>query len=193
MVDVERRWNHNIHYHPVILAALFLGCGQVLDVGCGEGVLAAELSRVARRVTAIDRDGPTIDRAREHTAADNIDYIVDDVLVRPFELESFDAVVSVAAIHHIGTTIALRRMQELLRPGGRLAVVGLTRSRYPSDLLYDLAGTLGTRLHRLTKTYWETSAPKVWPPPETYRQLRQAAIGLLPGSATGAASSGATR
>ena len=173
-------WNHNIHYHPLIVAALPPDCNQALDVGCGEGLLARELSGLARRVTAIDCDAPTIALAKEQTSAANVDYVLDDFLVHPFEPQSFDAVVSVAALHHMGTSAALSRMKELLRPGGTLAVVGLAQSRHGADLMFDLAGVAADRLHKVTKTYRETSAPKLWPPPETYRQTRQAAETVLP-------------
>jgi hypothetical protein len=63
-----------------------------------------------------------------------------------------------------------------------LAVVGLAQSRHSADLMFDLAGIVADRLHKVTKTYWETSAPKVWPPPETYRQTLQAAETMLPGA-----------
>ena len=175
-------WNHNIHYHPLIIAALPSDCSRVLDVGCGEGLLARELSGVVQQVTAIDRDAPTIALAKRQTPAVNVDYILDDFLVHPFEPQSFDAVVSVAALHHIGTTAALSRMQQLLRPGGTLAVVGLAQSRHRTDLIFDLAGLVADRLHKVTKTYWETPARKVWPPPETYRQTRQAAGAVLSGA-----------
>jgi 2-polyprenyl-3-methyl-5-hydroxy-6-metoxy-1,4-benzoquinol methylase len=181
-VAADTLWNHNIHYHPLIIAALPSDCYQVLDVGCGEGLLARELSDVARKVTAIDRDAPTIAMAKTQTSAVNVDYVLDDFLIHPFEPQSFDAVVSVAALHHMGTSAALSQMKKLLRPGGTLAVVGLAQSRHGADLMFDLAGIAADRLHKVTKTYRETSAPKMWPPPETYRQTRQAAETVLPGA-----------
>lgn len=176
------RWNHNIHYHSLILGALSPDCGHVLDVGCGEGVLALELSSKARHVTAIDLDPPTIERARRHAAVENIDYVIGDFLTHAFKPASFDAVVSVAALHHMGAAVALERMRDLLQPGGTLAVVGLARSRSPVDRAFDVAGAIGTRVHKLTKTYWETSAPKVWPPAETFRETRRIATHTLPGA-----------
>ena len=176
------RWNHNIHYHSLLLRALPPGAEQVLDVGCGEGLLARALSSQVAHVTALDLDAPTLELARRHAAAANIDYVTADFLTHPFEPASFDAIVSVAAIHHMGTAAALERMRGLLRPGGTVAVVGLARSQYPADLVFDVAGAIGTRVHQLTKPYWETSAPKLWPPPETFAETRRIAISTLPGA-----------
>jgi SAM-dependent methyltransferase len=180
LMAVAVRWNHNIYYHPVILAALPPECRKVLEVGCGEGFLARDLSAIVGQVTAIDRDAPTIERA-QRDAAGNITYVLDDFMAHPFQSGSFDAVVSIATIHHIGAAAALSKMRELVRPGGTLAVVGLARSRRPVDFVFDIAGVVSTRVHKLAKPYWETRAPKVWPPPETYHQIRQVAQALLPG------------
>ena len=37
-------WNHNIHFHPVVLDAVPTGARRALDVGCGAGGLARELA-----------------------------------------------------------------------------------------------------------------------------------------------------
>ncbi len=41
MTKRSGRWSHNIHYHPLILSAVPAGCERALEVGCGEGILAA--------------------------------------------------------------------------------------------------------------------------------------------------------
>jgi 2-polyprenyl-3-methyl-5-hydroxy-6-metoxy-1,4-benzoquinol methylase len=181
------RWNHNIHYHPVVLDALppEPDCRRVLDAGCGEGALTLELSRRAKQVVGIDLDGPSLELARQHAAAagvENVDWVLGDFVYWGADEEPFDAVVSVAAVHHMGTAPALTRMAQLLRPGGRLAVVGIARSASPADLPWDLAGMVATRVRRLGKTFWETSAPKLWPPPETYAECRRVATTVLPGA-----------
>jgi len=145
-------------------------------------MLALQLGKRAPRVTAIDADEATLERARQHAGADNVDYVLGDFRTYPFEPESFDAITSIATLHHMGAAVALGRMARLLRPGGRLAIVGLARSRSPGDLGYDLAGAVATRAHKLRKAHWETSAPKLWPPPETYGQVRRIARRTLPGS-----------
>jgi 2-polyprenyl-3-methyl-5-hydroxy-6-metoxy-1,4-benzoquinol methylase len=154
----------------------------VLEVGCGEGLLARELARAARRVTAVDLDAPSLEVARREAAAPNVEYLLADFLAHPFEPASFDAVISVALLHHVDAATGLARMRELLRPGGTLALVGLARSRTPTDFAVDLGAAVGTRLHQLTKTYWEHSAPRVWPPPETYGGMRRVAERVLPGA-----------
>lgn len=182
MSDADgERWNHNIHYHPVILRAVPGDCRRVLDAGCGDGVLSRELRRVVPLVTAIDVDAESIDLAREQTGRRDVDYVLGDFLTHPFEPASFDLVVSVAALHHMDMATALDRMRRLLRPGGVLAVVALARDRYPADLPFAVAGAIGARLHRLNKTDHPCAAPTVWPPPTTFGEAREIACRVLPG------------
>ena len=176
------RWNHNIHYHPVILAAAPARCNVALDVGCGEGVLTRELRSVSERVVGIDRDPAAIGRARA-VSVDGLEYVLGDFLEHPFRSASFDLVASVAALHHVDAAAGLARMADLVRPGGALVVIGLARSRGLGDHAVDAAGAIATRVHThvLRKRYWEHAAPQVWPPPLGYAELRCTAERLLPG------------
>jgi 2-polyprenyl-3-methyl-5-hydroxy-6-metoxy-1,4-benzoquinol methylase len=182
MPGEAERWNHNLHYHPVILGAVPDRCERALDVGCGEGTLTRQLRRRVPQVTGIDLDQASIGLARAHPGAGDTGYLLGDFLTYAFEPASFDLITSVASLHHMDAATALRRMSGLLRPGGVLAVVGLARSCYPADLPLDLAAVIGTRVHQLTKTLWEQPSPTVWPPPETFKGMRQLAPGLLPGA-----------
>jgi SAM-dependent methyltransferase len=176
------RWNHNLHYHPLILSAAPAGCTRALDIGCGEGVLTRALRSVADRVVGIDLDSACIELARAQ-GGEGLEYVLGDFLEHSFEPESFDLVASVAALHHMDAETGLARMARLVRPGGTLVVIGLARSRRPVDFAFDIAGAAATRLHRhlLRKRYWEHSAPKVWPPPLSYADARRTAARLLPG------------
>lgn len=181
-VPVAERWNHNIHHHRVVVEALPPGCRRVLDLGCGEGLLALELSRHADRVVGLDRDEPTLALARRHAAARNVDHVLGDILDHPFRPGSFDAVAAIVVLHHVGLAAGLERMVELVRPGGRVVVVGMGATRSPVDAAYDLAGAVATRLHKRTRTYWETAAPKVWPIPHSHGDARRTVRRLLPGA-----------
>lgn len=175
-------WNHNIEYHKTVRAALGPGPLKVLDVGCGDGLLAYELAWLGHVVTAIDTDEASITRARARTTVPTVELVLGDFMTHPFEPESFDAVVSVAALHHMAEPDALRRMAGLLRPAGTLAIVGLARSRFPSDLPWDVAGAVVTRvLRRRNGGYDAVVSPTVWPPPSTYREIRELAAAALPG------------
>lgn len=176
----DRRWNHNIHYHPRILRAIPAGAQRALDVGCGEGMLARELRRIVPHVTGIDLDTTSINQAKGYP--DDVDYLLGDVLTHPFEPSSFDVVTSVATLHHMDAAAGLTRMRDLLRPGGLLALVGLARSTMPNDLPRELAGVAVSAVYRATKGSWEHPSPLVWPPPVTYRQMRALAAEILPGS-----------
>jgi SAM-dependent methyltransferase len=199
-------WNHNIHYHPVILRAVPDGCMRALDVGCGDGILARQLRKTVHHVTGIDLDETSISLARQRTTGDDIDYIVGDFLTHKFEPALFDVIVSVAAVHHMDTAAALERMRSLLRPGGTLAVIGLARNnsasppwlvrllerhiddprivrltrKHPADAPFDLAAKVANRLHKLTKNYSEHSAPMATPR-DTYKTVRLIAKKILPG------------
>jgi SAM-dependent methyltransferase len=174
-----RRWNHNVQYHPLILGAIPRGCRRGLDVGCGEGMLARELRQVVPYVTGIDRDAASIELARRQD--EDIEFVVGDFLTHPFEAASFDLIASIAVLHHMDAAVALERMRHLLAPGGTLAIVGLARNRYPADLPFAVAGAVGHRIHRLSKPCWEDSAPRLWPPPDSFAQTRRLARRLLPG------------
>lgn len=176
-----RPWNHNIHYWPVVLEAAPTPCERALDVGCGEGLLSRALLARARHVTGIDRDAASIAAARRGGSA-GIDLVLGDFLTHPFPARSFDLVASVAALHHMDSAAALSRMRELLRPGGVLAVVGLARGRYPRDWPREILAAVADHAIKLRRTHWESTAPTIWPPPETYAEVGAVAARVLPGA-----------
>ncbi len=185
-------WNHNIHYHSILLRAVPANAQSALDVGCGEATLTRELVRRVPTVVGIDTDQRSIDEAKRQVGTAGAVYVVGDFLAHPFNAhpfnahpfnaESFDFIASVAMLHHMDATVALTRMRALLRPGGSLAVLGLARSDSLRDLPYEAAGVLAHRVHSLTREHWEHPSPKVWPPPETYTGMRRLADDLLPGA-----------
>lgn len=180
---LDQRWNHNIHYYPLILEAVPAGCQRALDVGCGEGMLARQLVLRVPQVVGIDRDAPSIALARHQDSSSSIEFICGDFLTHPFEPASFEMITCVAALHHMDAAAALSWMSQLLVPGGTLAIVGLARSKLPADLHCEAAAVIAHLGYRLTKSkiHWEQPSPTVWPPPHSYRQIRALAEDVLPG------------
>jgi SAM-dependent methyltransferase len=181
MADSSNRWNHNIHYHRVILDAIPSGCRRALDVGCGEGTLTRELRRRIPKVVGIDSDHASIAVARAHPAAGDIEYVEDDALAFELEPASFDLVTAVASLHHMNAEPALLLLRSLLRSGGVLAVIGLARPS-PNDWPLDAAAILPNRARGLRARYWQHPSPIVWPPPESYASMRQITARVLPGA-----------
>lgn len=62
-------WNHNVHHHPAVLAAVPDGCGTALAAGCGDGLLARKPPARAASVTGVDRSPEMIKLAREQEPA----------------------------------------------------------------------------------------------------------------------------
>jgi len=172
------RWNHNLHYHRLVLGEIRAGTRSALDIGCGEGVLARELRARVPHVTGIDLDEPSIDLAREEGG--DVEYLLGDALVHP--LGTFDLVVSVATLHHLDARIGLQRFADLTAPGGRLVVVGLAANDGLRDIPRELAAATANAVAVRRRGYWEHSAPQVWPPPETYAGMRAIVRDELPGA-----------
>ena len=176
-------WNHNVHYYPVVLRSVPDGAERALDVGCGEGLLARRLGAVVPTVVGIDRDEGSVLRARARAESGaGVDFVLGDFMTYPFEQASFDFIASVASLHHMDDAAALDRMVGLLGPGGRLVVIGLARSSRPVDGVVDIAGMVANGLIKRYRAEVEDGAPRVWPPPHTYRQIRRMARRVLPGA-----------
>ncbi|KUH81084.1 MULTISPECIES: class I SAM-dependent methyltransferase [unclassified Mycobacterium] len=177
--EQPQRWNHNIHYHQLVLDAVPVEARSALDVGTGNGLLAADLRQKVPEVVAIDVDDDVLEAARGEV--EGVDWILGDVMAHRFQ-RTFDVVASVAALHHLpDLRSALRRFAELTSPGGVLVVVGLARSTRPWDFAVDVLGVVQHRWLSLRRNHWEHTAPTVWPPAHSYSEVRQCAEEELPG------------
>lgn len=90
----------------------------ILDLGCGTGTLTEQLLDFGNKVIGVDSSQNMIDRAKENY--DNIEFIVCDALVLPFEKE-FDVVFSNAVFHWISDhDILLQNIYKVLKQNGLL-------------------------------------------------------------------------
>ena len=172
-------WNHNVHYQPVILSAVPEDCGPALDVGCGDGMLACRLADRCDEVTGIDRDPRMIALARAQ-AHGRTRFIEADFPTYPFEAGSFDFVCANTSLHHMDFAAALATMARVLRPGGRLAVIGLAADRSLADLLAAAPAVPVNLVYRALYRQGESGAP-VMDPQMSWREVRAAAAQTLPG------------
>ena len=112
---------------------------NVLDVGCGTGVLthmAAETVGPTGKVIGIDPAPKMISLARKNASVtgNSAEFRLAVIEHLPFENETFDLVLSSAMIHHLPSDLkraGLLEVNRVLKPGGRLLVVDLDRPANP--------------------------------------------------------------
>jgi len=174
-------WNHNVAYHPLVLGAVQAGCRDVLDVGCGDGMLARKLAAPGRQVTGVDRAPEMVERARAASAGiSGLEFLEGDFLDWPCRKAIFDFVCFVASVHHMDFGRALTKASALLRPGGRLVVVGLASNATRADWVVSGLCLPATRVFNLRPDYGDPGAP-VADSTLSWGQVREQARELLPG------------
>jgi SAM-dependent methyltransferase len=124
-------FNHNHHYHPLLLRHVPPGARAALDVGCGTGRFARRLAAAGLAVEGIDPDGSVLEAARA-LGSGGITYRQQDVTEADLPAGRYDFISCIASLHHMPfpTVTALRRA---LAPGGVLAVLGLAKPRSAAD------------------------------------------------------------
>jgi ubiquinone/menaquinone biosynthesis C-methylase UbiE len=98
--------------------------GQLLDVGCGTGLLATRLARAGYDVTGVDASEGMLEVLRAR--APEVDGVQGSGTALPFADDTFDLVLSVAVMHHIAEPGQVRRalaeMVRVAKPWGRILV-----------------------------------------------------------------------
>ena len=102
---------------------------RVLDAACGTGDLALADHRAgALEVTGLDFSTRMLERARRK--APGIRFVEGDMLALPFEDGAFDSATVGFGVRNVSDLgLALRELRRVLRPGGRLAILEITRPR----------------------------------------------------------------
>lgn len=103
---------------------------RILDVGCGDGVLATRLAQEGARVTGLDASPDMIAAARRRAKAAGVDLdLVDgDADDLPFPDGHFDCILSVATLCFVDDPRpTIQDMVRVLKPGGRLILGELGR------------------------------------------------------------------
>jgi len=101
---------------------------RVLDACCGTGDLAVEAERRGGVVVGLDFSERMLERARRKSGS--IEWVQGDALALPFADGEFDAVTvgfGVRNFEDLGR--GLSELGRVLRPGGRIAVLEITRPR----------------------------------------------------------------
>jgi 2-polyprenyl-6-hydroxyphenyl methylase/3-demethylubiquinone-9 3-methyltransferase len=105
---------------------------EVLDVGCGGGILSESMARAGARVLGIDLAQAVLEVAQLHAAEANLAIAYRAVAAEALAVErpaSFDLVTCMEMLEHVpdpaGTLAALAR---LVKPGGQVIISTLNRN-----------------------------------------------------------------
>ncbi|MFD5654048.1 class I SAM-dependent methyltransferase [Streptomyces sp. NPDC127039] len=134
-------FDHNDHYHRLLLRRLPPHCAAALDVGCGTGRFALRLAHLGMEVDAIDPSEDAITEARERSdrmgGGRSPRFQHADMTEVELPQARYDFISCLAGIHHMpfDTVAALR---DALAPGGVLVILGC----YPEKTRLDWAWSL---------------------------------------------------
>jgi ubiquinone/menaquinone biosynthesis C-methylase UbiE len=149
--------------------------GSVLEVAPGPGYLAIELARRGFVVTGLDISHSFVRIARENAAkaGQSIAFQYGDAAHMPFEDESFDYVVCMAAFKNFTDPVgAIDEIHRVLRPGGSASIYDLRKDASGADIDREIGGMKMTRLNALfTKLVFRTVLLK-----NAYREEKLARI-----------------
>jgi demethylmenaquinone methyltransferase/2-methoxy-6-polyprenyl-1,4-benzoquinol methylase len=121
-VGLDRRWR------KLAVSEVVWPGDRVLDACCGTGDLAVEAERRGGRVVGLDFSARMLERARKKSGA--IEWVQGDALALPFGGDEFDAATVGFGVRNLADLDAgLRELGRVLKPGGKLAVLEITRPR----------------------------------------------------------------
>lgn len=115
-----------------ITDAVKLDNKQVLDVGCGGGLLSEAMARESARVTGIDISQSAIDIARQHSSRNDLTIDYQTSTIEQFADDhnrQFDILTCMEMLEHVPDPGSiLKSAAELLKPGGHLFLSTINRS-----------------------------------------------------------------
>ena len=124
---LDRRWRR------LTAQAVVRPGDRVLDACCGTGDLALAAARAgAREVVGLDFSEPMLQRARRKKLVTqcHLDWVNGDLLALPFEDGSFDAATVGFGVRNVeDLDRAITELRRVLRPGGHLGILEITRPR----------------------------------------------------------------
>jgi len=119
---LDRRWRRET------AAAVVRPGDRVLDVCCGTGDLALAAAEAGGKVTGLDFSEAMLERARRKAPA--IEWVSGDALALPFADDSFEAVTIGFGLRNLADAEpGLAELRRVLSPGGRVAILEITRPR----------------------------------------------------------------
>ena len=106
----------------------------IADLGAGDGAFALLLSQRAKKVIAVDSSANMLEYGRQQAARngiENVDFRMGDMEEAPIENGAVDLVFFSQSLHHaLHPERAIHEAARILRPGGRVAILDLSKHRF---------------------------------------------------------------
>jgi demethylmenaquinone methyltransferase / 2-methoxy-6-polyprenyl-1,4-benzoquinol methylase len=116
------------HWRRETAAAVVRPGDRVLDACCGTGDLALAAAEAGGKVTGLDFSEAMLERARRK--GPELEWVSGDALALPFADDSFEAVTIGFGLRNLADAEhGLAEMRRVLSPGGRVAILEITRPR----------------------------------------------------------------
>ena len=143
-----------------VLEKLGRGTHRVLDVGCGDSLILAELLKRGFKVSAIDMMDQPIARTMP-----NVTFRQGDIRDMPFEDGYFDQMISISVMEHITEdTLAMREISRALKADGTVLITVPFGNFNKTDSYRSRAKILDMQVDNLrliTEEYYVTQG-KTW-------------------------------
>jgi demethylmenaquinone methyltransferase / 2-methoxy-6-polyprenyl-1,4-benzoquinol methylase len=128
---LDRRWRR------ITVEETVRSGDRTLDACCGTGDLAIIAARAGATVVGLDFSTEMLARARRK--APELEWVEGDLLELPFEDESFDAATVGFGVRNVADLgRALAELHRVLRVGGTVAILEITRPHGPLRVFYSL-------------------------------------------------------
>ncbi|MFD4629959.1 class I SAM-dependent methyltransferase [Streptomyces sp. NPDC058284] len=174
-------FDHNDHYHRLLLRSLPPHGRTALDVGCGTGRFARRLAARGYEVDGVDPSAAVV--AEAEALGGGPRYRRADVTGEELPGGHYDVITCLASLHHMPFT-TLTRLRDALAPGGALLVLGCYAGMTRWDVVASPANAVARATvyatERLRGTYTPSLKPPVRPPDMRLPQIRAETARLLP-------------
>jgi ubiquinone/menaquinone biosynthesis C-methylase UbiE len=146
---------------------------RVLDLACGPGFVALEFAKHAREVVGVDLTPEMLKKARALARRENFKNVTfrrADVKRLPFDVRSFDLVVTRASFHHFSEPErALAEMVRVLKRNGRILISDNTSKNDPEK----------SRLQNQLEKMRDPSHVEMIPPRKWRKLFKDAALRVV--------------
>ena len=136
--DMERQYSPGRSWEATTRAISYLlELGDVLDIGCGDGVLAELLHQKAKTYTCVDSSKTVIKAAKKRlTNAKNISYVVSDMHNLDTD-KKYDTVFLLHVLTYSNQAeLAIQQASQALKVGGKLLISTLNKHSH-TDIIKD--------------------------------------------------------